>query len=474
MPLIKSISGVRGTIGGKVGDSLTPIDVVALAAAFGRWLLRQSGKKVVVIGRDARPSGLPVSRLVSSTLQSLGIDIIDLGLSTTPTVSIAVPQERAGGGIVITASHNPAAWNALKLFNKDGELIDATAAAEVFGANMQYDHTFVLVEHLGGYTTRASSIAEHIARILALPLVDVVAIRNRKFRIAVDAVNSTGGIAVPQLLRALGVTHITELYCEPNGQFPHDPEPLPVHLTDLAHAVRTGTYDLGVAVDPDVDRLVVFDEKGIPWGEEYTLVAVADYVLRHTPGNTVSNLSSSQALRDITVQYGGQHASAPVGEQHVVAKMKAMQAVIGGEGNGGIIYPALHYGRDALVGIALLLSYLARTKQTASAWRACFPDYVLLKKKMAMATDADWELLLNAIKERYEGHPINTEDGVKIILEKAWIHLRKSNTEPIVRLYVEAETEAQANHLAGQLLQDMGPMLHDATPIAKQSSKPHT
>lgn len=455
MSLIKSISGIRGTIGGKVGDSLTPIDVVVLTAAFGRWLLQQSSHKVVVIGRDARPSGLLISRLVSSTLQSLGIDVIDLGLSTTPTISIAVLQEQAVGGIAITASHNPAEWNALKLFNKDGELIDAVAASEVFSENTQYDYSFATVGQLGQYTTLELSIAQHIERILALPLVDVSAIRHRKFSIAVDAVNSTGGIAVPQLLRALGVEHITALYCQPSGQFPHNPEPLPIHLTALANAVRTGTHDLGVAVDPDVDRLVVFDESGVPWGEEYTLVAVADYVLRHTPGSTVSNLSSSQALQDIAVKYGEHHISTPVGEHHVVAKMKATKAVIGGEGNGGVIYPALHYSRDALVGIALILSYLARTGKTASAWRARFPDYVLLKKKIALTPDTDWTMLLDIIKRQYKAYPINTEDGIKIIFEKAWIHLRKSNTEPIVRLYVEATTEDRAHQMVKQLIEPM-------------------
>lgn len=455
MSLIKSISGVRGTIGGKVGDALTPIDVVALTTAFGRWLLKQSGNKTVVIGRDARPSGSIISCLVSSTIQSLGMDIIDLGLSTTPTVSIAVPQEQARGGIVITASHNSSEWNALKMLNGDGEMIDAVAAAEVFAGATQQDHSFVPVEQLGQYTTQEGYIAKHIAQIMALPLVDVPAIRRRKFRIAVDAVNSTGGIAVPQLLQALGVAHITALYCQPNGQFPHNPEPLPAHLTALAHTVRSGAHDLGVAVDPDVDRLVVIDENGMPWGEEYTLVAAADYVLRHTPGNTVSNLSSSQALKEITEQYGGHHASTPVGEQYVVAKMKATQAVIGGEGNGGVIYPALHYGRDALAGIALLLSHLAHTEQTASALRATYPNYVLVKHKIQLIPDTDVAALLGTIRQQYSAYPMNTEDGVKILFEKAWIHLRQSNTEPIIRLYAEAETEAQANHLVKQLRQQI-------------------
>jgi len=455
MALIKSISGIRGTIGGQVGDALTPVDVVVLTAAFGKWLLKQPGNKTVVMGRDARPSGPMISRLVSATLQSLGIHVVDLGLSTTPTVSIAVPQEQACGGIVITASHNPAAWNALKLLNGDGELIDAAVAAEVFSVATQQDFPFVPVEQLGQYTTQEEYIAKHIAQILSLPLVDVPAIRSRKFKIAVDAVNSTGGIAVPQLLQALGVAHVTALYCQPNGHFPHNPEPLPAHLTALAHAVRSGAHDLGLAVDPDVDRLVVIDEKGMPWGEEYTLVVAADYVLRHTPGNTVSNLSSSQALQDVTLRYGGHHASTPVGEQYVVAKMKAIQAVIGGEGNGGVIYPALHYGRDALVGIALLLSHLAHTEQTASALRARYPDYVLVKQTIQLTPEANLADLLDAIKQQYSAYPMNTEDGVKILFEQAWIHLRQSNTEPIIRLYVEAETEARATNLAKQVMQQI-------------------
>jgi phosphomannomutase len=452
MALIKSISGVRGTIGGKVGESLTPIDVVCLTAAFGRWLLQQPGNKAVVIGRDARPSGPMVSRLVSATLQSIGIDVIDLGLSTTPTVAMAVPQEQACGGIVITASHNAAAWNALKLLDGNGELINTAAAAEVFSGATQQDHTFVPTEQLGQYTIHKGYITQHINHILALPLVDVPAIRSRQFSIAVDAVNSTGGIAVPQLLRALGVARVMALHCQPNGQFPHNPEPLPDHLEDLSHVVRSGVHDLGIAVDPDVDRLVVIDEKGVPWGEEYTLVVAADYVLRHTPGNTVSNLSSSQALQDITAQYGGQHASAPVGEQYVVTKMKATQAVIGGEGNGGVIYPALHYGRDALVGIALLLSHLAHTQQTASALRANYPNYVLVKQKIPLTSETDLADFLNTIKKRYSAYPMNLEDGVKIMFGKAWVHLRQSNTEPIIRLYAEAETKTQATHLAEHVL----------------------
>ena len=451
MPLIKSASGVRGTIGGQPGDALTPVDVVSLTAAFGSWLLQQKRSSLVVIGRDARPSGRMVSQLASATLQSLGLNVLDVGLSTTPTVEMTVAQQQACGGIVITASHNPAAWNALKLLNDAGEFLSSEAAAEIFDQADAGDHVFVPVEQLGEYRQYEGAIAQHIDQILALPLVDVPAIRNRQFRIALDAVNSTGGLAVPQLLAALGVAHITPLYCEPNGQFPHNPEPLPMHLKELTQAVSADKHDLGLAVDPDVDRLVVVDEKGMPWGEDYTLVAVADYVLRHTPGNTVSNLSSSKALQDITVHHGGEHASSPVGEQHVVATMKATHAVVGGEGNGGIIYPALHYGRDALVGIALLLSHLARTGQTASAMRASYPNYAMVKQKIQLTPTTDLAALLREVQQKYREYPLNTEDGVKVSFENGWVHLRQSNTEPLIRIYAEAPTTDQAMQLANQV-----------------------
>ena len=455
MSLIKSISGIRGTIGGQAGDALTPIDVVALTAGFGSWLLQQAGPPVVVIGRDARPSGPMISWLVSATLQSLGLDVLDVGLSTTPTVALTVPQKQACGGIVITASHNPAEWNALKLLNQAGEFPDTAATAEVLALATRSDHAFVPVAQLGQYFPQEGAIAQHIDQILALPLVDVSAIRSRQFKIAIDAVNSTGGLALPQLLQALGVAHITPLHCQPNGQFPHNPEPLPAHLTDLAQAVPAGNHDLGLAVDPDVDRLVVTDEKGVPWGEDYTLVAVADYVLRHTPGNTVSNLSSSHALQDITAHYGGQHASTPVGEHYVVAKMKATQAVIGGEGNGGVIYPALHYGRDALVGIALLLSHLARAGQTASVLRASYPHYAIIKQKIPLTAATQLTALLDQVQQRYSAYPLNTEDGVKIMFENGWVHLRPSNTEPVLRLAAEAATPAQATQLANQVREQL-------------------
>ena len=464
MPLIKSIAGARGTIGGKIGEGLTPIDVVALTTAFGRQLLQQSSSKLVVIGRDARPSGAMISHLVSATLQSLGIDVVDLGLSTTPTVAIAVPQEQASGGIVITASHNPGEWNALKLLNQAGEYIDATTAADVFSLAAQHDHTFVGAQHLGRYLCKDGYMDEHIKQILALSLIDKAAITQKKFKVAVDAVNSTGGLAVPKLLQALGVVHITELHCQPTGLFPHDPEPLPEHLTELADTIREGDYDLGIAVDPDVDRLAVIDEKGQAWGEDYTLVAAADHVLSQTPGNTVSNLSSSSALKDLTAQYGGSYAASAIGEVHVVAKMKAIQAVIGGEGNGGVIYPALHYGRDALAGIALLLSRLARSGQTASALRASYPSYAMVKTKIQLAPEIDTAAILDKIKSQYSQYPIHTEEGIKVMLDKAWFHLRQSNTEPVIRIHAEGATQESAASLLAQVMRDIQEFMPIAVP----------
>lgn len=466
MPLIKSISGIRGTLGGQIGESLTPIDVVTLVAAFGQWLMQQTNRVAVVMGSDARPSGVMIGRLVSATLQSVGLDVIDVGLSTTPTVSISVQQEQAAGGVMITASHNPLVWNGLKLFNHAGVLLDAVALAAVFSAaeHRATKHTFVAVDSVGRYTTQNKAIDQHIARILALPLVDVSAIRHRQFKIAVDAVHSTGGLAVPALLRALGSNSMTVLYGEPHGQFPHNPEPLPAHLQALIETIRAGDYDFGIAVDPDVDRLMIIDERGIPWGEEYTLVGVMDYVLRHTPGNTVVNLSTSQAAQTIAKRHNSDCTSVPVGEQYVVAKMQAIQAVIGGEGNGGIIYPALHYNRDALVGIALLLSHLAQTKMKASELRSCYPSYVLTKQKISFPSAIDWVHLVHNLENLYSTHPINTEDGIKIMFEKAWIQLRKSNTEPIVRIYAEAENAMRVADLVAQLMQRLeayGAMLLD-------------
>ena len=456
MPLIRSISGIRGTIGGGVGDALTPVEVVALTSAYIRWLLylfinMRLYPQCIIVGRDARPSSEIISRLVTSTIQSQGLHVIDLGLSTTPTVSMAIPKHGAFGGFMITASHNDETWNGLKLFDHVGQLIDQKAAQQVFQWADQSDCRYAPIQELGQYTQYTDAIIDHIDRIQRLMLLDKPAIKSRKLRVVIDAVNSTGGIAVPQLLEAIQVADIKPLHCTPNGQFAHNPEPLPEHLTDLREAVVAGGYDIGLAVDPDVDRLVVIDETGTPWGEEYTLVAIADYVLRHTPGNTVSNLSSSQALKDITERHGKQHTSAPVGEQHVVTQMKATKAVIGGEGNGGVIYPALHYGRDALVGIALLLSYLASTGKTASALRKTYPDYVMIKEKCDLPPHVDWHTLTKHLQEQYPGAPMHTEDGIKLMLEDGWVHLRQSNTEPIVRLYAEANTASRAADLVAQV-----------------------
>lgn len=458
MPLIQSISGIRGTIGGKVGSALTPIDIVKFTAAFGQWILMYPGSKgsnTIVIGRDARPSGKMITQLVSATLQNLGIAVVDLGLSTTPTVAIAVPQEQARGGIVITASHNPMAWNALKLLNEKGEAINAQEANKIFSLAEKGNFPFSAIKCLGNYTSKADYIERHIAQILELPLIDVAAIKKQRFRVAVDAVNSTGGIAIPKLLRTLGVDHITELYCTPTGLFPHDPEPLPSHLIELAGEIKKGVYDLGIAVDPDVDRLAIIDERGNACGEEYTLAVVADYVLSSIPGNTVSNLASSNILKDITEKYGGKYTASAVGEVNVVAAMKASNAVIGGEGNGGIIYPAFHYGRDALVGIALLLSHVARSSKTVSAIKAAYPKYFITKNKLYLSSEVDSRLIFYEIRKKYVNYPMNTEDGIKIILKKGWIHLRRSNTEPLIRIYAEADSAKKAANLVDNMMQEI-------------------
>lgn len=452
MALIKSIAGVRGIIGGKIGNSLTPIDIINITAAFATQVIKPATKQLVVIGRDARPSGKIITQLVCATLQSLGIDVIDLGLSTTPTVGLTVMQEQAGGGIVITASHNPAIWNALKLFNKLGEYIDAATADKIFAFAAAGDYEFAGAHELGNYTYQDGHINNHIKQIINLPLVDKAAISKRKFKVVVDATNSSGGVAVPKLLQALGV-EFTGLYCEPTGIFSHEPEPTTQNLGELISTLKNGKYDLGIAVDPDVDRLVVIDENGAPWGEDYTLVAVADYVLSHTPGNTVSNLSSSSALQVITEQYGGKYAASAVGEMHVVEKMKATQAVIGGEGNGGVIYPPLHYGRDALVGIALLLSYLAKSGKSASVLRAKYPTYVMIKNKLALTPDINPAAILTAIKKQYSTYPIHTEEGAKVTLQDGWLHLRQSNTEPIIRIHVEGTNHEKATSIMNEALQ---------------------
>ncbi|MBT1697170.1 phosphoglucosamine mutase [Fulvivirgaceae bacterium PWU4] len=457
MALIKSISGIRGTIGGKTGDNLTPVDVVKFAAAYGSWLKKKTSPTKVVIGRDARLSGEMVNALVSSTLQGLGIDVIDLGLSTTPTVEMAVVWEKAAGGIILTASHNPIQWNALKLLNEKGEFISGKDGEEVLTIAENEDFEFAQVTKLGHYEKKDGYIQKHIAEILKLPLVDAQLVHSRGFRVVVDAVNSTGGIAVPMLLSALGVT-IKELYCEPTGHFPHNPEPLPEHLTDISREIVKGKYDLGIVVDPDVDRLALVCEDGTPFGEEYTLVAVADYVLnagKKKNGNTVSNLSSTRALQDVTEKAGGQYAASAVGEVHVVTKMKEIEAVIGGEGNGGIIYPDLHYGRDALVGIALFLTHLAKSQTTALRLRKKYPDYFISKNKIELTRDINVDKILDYVKKKYKNQPISTVDGVRIEFDKEWVHLRKSNTEPIIRIYAESDMETKADNLAKKIMSDI-------------------
>ncbi|HLL94969.1 MAG TPA: phosphoglucosamine mutase [Spirosoma sp.] len=466
MALIKSISGIRGTIGGRSGDGLTPLDVVKFTAAFGQWLRqRNPDRQTVVIGRDGRLSGEMVSKLVAATLQGLGLNVIDLGLSTTPTVELAVTGEAAAGGIILTASHNPIQWNALKLLNETGEFISAQDGADVLAIAEAESFDFAEVRKLGRYRTDDTWLQKHIDLILALPLVDRDAIAARKFRVVVDAVNSTGGLAVPMLLEALGLEQITKLHCEPTGNFAHNPEPLPENLRDIIKEMEKGTADLGIVVDPDVDRLALICEDGSPFGEEYTLVAVADYVLKNggaSPGqsrNTVSNLSSTVALRDVTHKHGGRHFASAVGEVNVVDMMKANEARIGGEGNGGIIYPELHYGRDALVGIALFLTHLARSGKSASMLRRTYPNYYISKNKIELTPDIDVDAVLARIQTKYARNPINTIDGVKIEFDKEWVHLRKSNTEPIIRIYSESETLATADHLAGKIISDIREVL---------------
>lgn len=450
MTLIKSISGIRGTIGGTVNEGLTPIDTVKFASAYGTWLKNKNPNKrlKVVIGRDARPSGQMVSDLVCSSLIGLGIDVVNLGLSTTPTVEIAVPFENADGGIILTASHNPKQWNALKLLNEKGEFISGAEGNALLEIAEEASFSFAEVDDLGVITDNDSYLQKHIDAVLALPLVNVQAIKNANFSVVIDAVNSTGGIFIPALLEALGVNHITKLYCEPSGQFPHNPEPLPEHLTDLAAKIKESKADVGFTVDPDVDRLAMVCEDGSMFGEEYTLVAVADYVLSQTPGATVSNLSSTRALRDVTEQRGENYHASAVGEVNVVNLMKAENAIIGGEGNGGVIYPESHYGRDALVGIALFLSHLALKNCTASALRDSFPKYCISKNKIQLTPQIDVDLILNKMADKYKNEEVDTTDGVKIYIGKEWVHLRKSNTEPIIRIYSESKSMDDANSLA--------------------------
>jgi phosphomannomutase len=453
LTLIKSISGIRGTIGGAPGTSLTPVDAVKFAAAFATLIKSRGGKKIV-IGRDARLSGEMISQLVTATIQGLGLDVIDLGLSTTPTVEIAVPLEKAGGGIILTASHNPAQWNALKLLNEKGEFISSADGAEMLKIAEDENFDFAPVEKLGKLTKNDQYIKKHIDLILKHKLVDVRAIRNANFKIAIDAVNSTGGIAIPQLLKALGVKKVVQLYCEPNGKFPHNPEPLPEHLKQIIKVVKKEKCHLGIVVDPDVDRLALIQEDGKPFGEEYTLVAVADYVLKRRKGNSVSNLSSTRALRDVTENARGKYTAAAVGEVNVVDAMKETKAVIGGEGNGGIIVPDFHYGRDAMIGIALFLTHLAKSKKKASELRATYPAYFISKNKIALTPQIDVDRVLETVREKYISEKVNTVDGVKIDFEteKEWVHLRKSNTEPIIRIYAESQNEKKAEALAQRII----------------------
>ncbi len=455
MALIKSISGIRGTIGGKAGEGLTPGDVIKYTAAYATWLTKNKKNKRVVVGRDARISGEMVNRLVTATLSGSGIDVIDIGMASTPTVEIAVSELSADGGIIITASHNPQNWNALKLLNSRGEFLSEAEGNELLEIAQKGETVFANVESLGKIMTDETMLEKHISKVLSLPLVDAALIRETGFKVAIDGINSVGGMCIPALLKALGVKEIFELNCTPDGRFAHDPEPLPENLNDIANLVINNNADVGFVVDPDVDRLAIIDEKGKLLGEEYTIVSVADYVLQHTPGNTVSNLSSSRALKDITEKHGGQYFSSAVGEVNVVEMMHKKNAVIGGEGNGGVIYPACHSGRDALVGIALFLTYMARIKKKPSGIRAAFPDYVISKNKIVLEEGIDTDKLLSLMKEKYKNHPQITIDGVKIAFEEEWVHLRKSNTEPIIRVYAESKNKEKADKLAQRIMDEI-------------------
>ena len=460
MTLITSISGIRGTIGGGVGDGLTPVDTVRFTAAFGSWVKNATSESQtrIVVGRDARISGNIIRQLVVSTLQSLGIHVIDLDLSTTPTVELAVQMENAQGGIMITASHNPKQWNALKLLNHKGEFLSAEDGAQVLSIAQTNDYLFSTVDDLGGYSVNTNYIKAHIDHILQLETVNVSAIKKAKFKVVVDAVNSTGGIAVPALLESLSVQCIP-LYCEPNGHFPHNPEPLAQHLTDISELVKKESADLGIVVDPDVDRLAIVNEDGTMFGEEYTLIAVADYILSKKKGNTASNLSSSRALRDITEKHGGTYYSSAVGEVNVVAKMKECQAVIGGEGNGGVIYPDSHYGRDALVGIALFLSHLAQKNMRCSELKKSYPIYFMSKNKIELRPQINVDDVLKQIASNHQNKKITTIDGVKIDFEDGWVHLRKSNTEPIIRVYTESHSMQAADSLACRFMNEINKII---------------
>lgn len=460
MTLIKSISGIRGTIGGKTSDNLTPLDTVLFTSAYASWLKNNQDAKhyKVVVGRDARISGSMIQGLVNQTLVGFGIEVLDVGLSTTPTVEMSVTQHQAHGGIIITASHNPKQWNALKLLNEKGEFLNAASGKVVLEIAEKKDFEYASIDNLGKVISVKGAIEDHVQKVLDLSLVNAEGIRHKKFKVVVDAVNSTGGIAIPLLLEALGVTCIP-IYCDPTGHFPHNPEPLKEHLTALSEKVVAENADFGIVVDPDVDRLAFVDENGAVFGEEYTLVACSDYVLSKTPGDTVSNLSSTRALSDITQRRNGVYYASAVGEVNVVEKMKEVKAIIGGEGNGGIIYPDLHYGRDALVGVALFLSLLTENNQKVSELRASYPDYAMSKAKISLSEGMDVDVLLKEVEKKYSEKNPETIDGVKIAFESSWVHLRKSNTEPIIRVYTEAKNQKEANELAERFLREIEEMV---------------
>ena len=455
MALIKSISGIRGTIGGKPGDNLTPVDIVKFTAAYGSIVAGKKKSTKIVVGRDGRISGAMVQQLVVNTLVALGIDVTDLGLSTTPTVEMAVTMEKADGGIILTASHNPKEWNALKLLNSEGEFISAETGAQVLELAANEDFSFALVDKLGTVKTDDSFLQKHIDAILAYPLVNAKAIAAMNYKVVVDAINSTGATYVPAVLKALGVKEVIVLNEEVNGKFAHNPEPLPEHLSQLSSEVVKQKADMGIAVDPDVDRLCFVNEDGSLFGEEYTLVAVADYVLGQRKGNTVSNMSSTKALKEVTIKNGGEYFPSAVGEVNVVKKMKEVKAVIGGEGNGGIIVPDFHYGRDALIGIALFLSHLATQKKSIGSLRKTYPDYFISKNKIELENGLDVKAIFEKIKKKYKKQPINTDDGLKIEFDNDWVHLRTSNTEPIIRIYAESDFETKANNIAMRIMQDI-------------------
>jgi len=456
MTLIKSISGIRGTMGGPVGDGLNPLDIVRFTAAYATQIKKnKTGSIKIVVGRDARISGEMVNQLVIGTLLGMGFDVVNIGLATTPTTELAVTMEKAAGGIILTASHNPKQWNALKLLNEKGEFFNALEGESVLKVAAEESFIFSQVDEIGKLTEDFSYTQKHIDSVLSLELVDVEAIKAADFKVAIDCVNSVGGIVIPALLKALGVTRVEELYCEPNGQFPHNPEPLPEHLTEISSVMTKVKADVGFVVDPDVDRLAIICEDGSMFGEEYTLVSISDYILQYTPGNTVSNLSSTRALRDVTNKYGCTYTAAAVGEVNVVTAMKATHAVIGGEGNGGVIYPASHYGRDALVGIALFLTHLAKSKLSVSALRKTYPEYYISKNRIQLTPAINVDDVLKVIKESYKQYEVNDIDGVKIDFPTGWVHLRKSNTEPIIRIYSEARTPEQAEGFASAMIDEI-------------------